>query len=151
MQARRREMRWRTVIQFLFQPGDHRFVGLPGRPWQPRGRHHSGPQLAHHQLPLFGLVGDVGGVQLIELQAARFQLFIVTSDAILVEERAFPCRISYLRRHLRRRWRCLWIGCLSSQHDSHGRDANDSRSYLHGSTEPPAPKLLILQLLKDEP
>ncbi len=54
---------------------DHRFIGRPGRPRHPRGRHHAGPQLAHHQLPLFRVVGDVRRCPACPAPDRRFSAF----------------------------------------------------------------------------
>src|SRR5262245_27381083 len=53
-----------------------------------RRRHETGTNVALDLLPGFGLRPDMLGFEFIEHQVARFQLLVMTGDAILIDEGA---------------------------------------------------------------
>ena len=105
MQPGRGQIRYRMLVELVFEVGNHRLENFRLRAGHTGGRHHSGAQLVDDAFPGFGIVFGVGGVNAVESQGHRrretclLQFFVVTSNTILIQEGAFGGR------SLGRRWR----------------------------------------------
>ena len=85
-------MRRRSAIELGLQPGRERLVGGGVRPGSGHGRHGTGPHLAHHLLPDFGMRPDVRHVHHVEREVGGPEPLVVAGDAVAVEQRALWCR-----------------------------------------------------------
>ena len=83
----------------------------------PEGGIMPGAKLPDHQLPLFGMIGHVRRVQLVQLQTGRLQLLVMAGYAILIQEGALGGSV---RNRLTKK-------------GGHGCGEKDSEAYLHGT------------------
>ena len=98
MKAGRRQIRYRMLVELVFQVGNHRLENFRLRARHTGGGHHPGAQLVDHPFPLFGIVFRVGRVLAVESQGhgrretCFLQFFVVADNTILIQQGALGDR-----------------------------------------------------------
>src|SRR5262245_15755674 len=69
------------------------------RPAGATGRHHTAAQFQNHFLPGLGIIANMLEVDLVEHEAGCFRFFVMTRDAILVQEWSVLCGSCGSRKH----------------------------------------------------